>query len=479
MVHSLHHTNLLHRFHGGLAWAEASQRPLYFDGKSRFRCTPTTSGARTAGPRAGRLREKKDEAGRQVLEAMCAERWPLNFNERGRPYREQPVTPEGWGRGAVKERMAEEEKRVEEENERVMRANEMARQRQEKMEGKEKQRALGVGAAKSSANERVEGGAAEMQPQDQHQRMEASTPDGKEGSQQSFTREVQLPQADPVNVEASTLKRKAEDWRIDDAAHKRFLSELQGRFSRLHEGAKKEMAEARRVTELKENALKDTVRIQELESELDEYQLELGHYVTKLKLVESTCDDWQKMTEECKEHNRLQQSQLEAAKAANAQCVNQLEMEKSSAEGLGETIKDFQLKIDEKIAEIGCLQSAAVQTQSRITGLEKAKEDSQSRIQSLRDVIRKVRKHRGEIWTSSRETAKILKRATKREKRLEKTVPFMTSKLLEFVQITKENDNNSQIAAGGPKGSSAELEGLRQLLDKLQPSISSEDTKQE
>lgn len=169
-------------------------------------------------------REKKDEAGRQVLEAMCAERWPLNFNERGRPYREQPVTPEGWGRGAVKERMAEEEKRVEEENERVMRANEMARQRQEKMEGKEKQRALGVGAAKSSANERVEGGAAEMQPQDQHQRMEASTPDGKEGSQQSFTREVQLPQADPVNVEASTLKRKAEDWRIDDAAHKRFLS---------------------------------------------------------------------------------------------------------------------------------------------------------------------------------------------------------------------------------------------------------------
>lgn len=236
------------------------------------------------------------------------------------------------------------------------------------------------------------------------------------------------------------------------------------------------MAEARRVTELKGNALKDTVRIQELESELDEYQLALGHYVTKLKLVESTCDDWQKMTEECKEHNQLQQSQLEAAKAANAQYVNQLEMEKSRAEGLGETIKDFQLKIDEKIAEIGCLQSAAVQTQSRITGLEKAKEDSQSRIQSLRDAIRKIRKHREEIWTSSRETAKMLKRATKREKRLEETVHFMTSNLLEFVQITKMNDNNSQTAAEGPKGSSAELEGLRQLLDKLQRSISSEDT---
>lgn len=174
-------------------------------------------------------REKKDEAGRQALEAMCAERWPLNFNERGRPYREQPVAPEGWGRGAVKERMAEEEKRVEEEKkrkrkERVMRANEMARQRQEKMEKKEKQKALGVGAAKSSANEKVEGGAAEMHPQDQRRRMEASTPDGKEGARQSSAREVQLPQADPVNGEASTLKRKAEDWRIDDAAHKRFLS---------------------------------------------------------------------------------------------------------------------------------------------------------------------------------------------------------------------------------------------------------------
>lgn len=34
-MHSLHHTSLLHRFHGGLTWAEASQRPLYFDGKSR------------------------------------------------------------------------------------------------------------------------------------------------------------------------------------------------------------------------------------------------------------------------------------------------------------------------------------------------------------------------------------------------------------------------------------------------------------
>lgn len=130
-----------------------------------------------------------DGGGKRWWEALCAARWPLNFTGTGKARAVQPVAPVGWPREGVREG-----EKVVDAEEGVMVA----------VVGSGGDGEGGVEVVASKAESTVQLDALRERVDE----TSATADDGGGGARNTGVSD----------------KRPAEDWRIDDAAHKRFLS---------------------------------------------------------------------------------------------------------------------------------------------------------------------------------------------------------------------------------------------------------------
>ncbi|GME24065.1 Autophagy-like protein 11 [Neofusicoccum parvum] len=451
--HPLHDHPSLAQFQG-LTWAAASTRPLYRDTpvtkspKHPCDSNPLNPGTwplyvRThwkteRGPRrwaAGVVltaqmvgvveivkNSCRDRAERQEWAEVCAERWPLNFNRRGKAYKLQPVAPAGW----------EEEARGE-----------------------------AAGAGKGGGGEEgVVGGAKGKQ---------RAVPEGQEGGA-SDGGEAQM---------VETVKRKADDWRIDGASHKRFLSDMQGTIARLkksYDEVKRERGqvpphvreeEKRRLADLEASVQKDTARIRELESlvkgherhiqELKEKKEEDAACILQLEsqsrdsgekfqALTALCSDYKQSIDHLKGSISTINGEKEWFKSKNCETAEMLKEQPLRAEKLQATIKEQDILIEQGRINIQNLQASSASLSSKIVDCLKLEKDLQLRLRWHRNQYNEKVKEIRQLRTQ-------LEQAEQRENGLEESLRFVTATILDIVQ-------SDQITYEDSKASSEDQAGL-------------------
>ncbi|KAK0650408.1 M protein [Lasiodiplodia hormozganensis] len=334
--------------------------------------------------------EKGDKGGKRWWDALCAARWPLNFTSTGKARAVQPVAPVGWPREGVRE------------GDRVVDAEEGG--------------GLAVvggggggdgeeGEGKGSGVEVVESEAESMVQLDdalrEHVQDETSvTADGGGGGARETT--------------GTSGKRPAEDWRIDDAAHKRFLSDMQGSIMRLkksYDEAKTESVqipphvrdkELRRLADLEAEKNKDAARIQELEAEVEKEKVRNQSHATKLETLLQAVRDVEAQSNDASEkldnlnllfysafrhmvylHHQLNgaKAQLEEATKTEAQKTSMLKDQQIEIKELEKRGKELLLQTEQYQASIECLGRNGATSNTKITELQTSLEEWQSRAQ--------------------------------------------------------------------------------------------------
>ncbi|EOD49618.1 hypothetical protein UCRNP2_3607 [Neofusicoccum parvum UCRNP2] len=476
--HPLHDHPSLAQFQG-LTWAAASTRPLYRDTpvtkspKHPCDSNPLNPGtwplyARThwkteRGPRrwaAGVVltaqmvgvveivkNSCRDRAERQEWADVCAERWPLNFNRRGKAYKLQPVAPAGWEEGA---------------------------------------RGEAAGGGKGGGGEegavgRWEGGGAKGKQRAVLEGQEGGASDGCEaqvgsGEEMAPLLPPQVVDQEGGNVEmVETVKRKADDWRIDGASHKRFLSDMQGTIARLkksYDEAKRERGqvpphvreeEKRRLTDLEASVKKDMARIQELESLVREHERHIQELKEKkeedaaciiqlefrgrdsdekFQALTALCSDYKQSIDHLKGSISTINGEKEWFKSKNCETAEMLKEQLLCAEKLQATIKEQNILNEQGRINIQNLQASSASLSSKIVDCLKLEKDLQLRIRWHRNQYNEKVKEIRQLRTQ-------LEQAEQRENGLEESLRFVTATILDIVQ-------SDQIT-------------LRRLLEQLSP----------
>ncbi|KAF4534581.1 Autophagy-like protein 11 [Lasiodiplodia theobromae] len=335
--------------------------------------------------------ERGDKKGKRWWDALCAARWPLNFTSTGKARAVQPVAPVGWPREGVRE------------GDKVVDTEEGGRMA-------------------------VVGGGCDGEGEGKGSRVEVVESEA-EGSTMHLG-DALRERVDEISVTAdegggggarettgtSGKRPAAEDWRIDDTAHKRFLSDMQGsimRLKRSYDEAKTESVqipphvrdkELRRLADLEAEKSKDAAHIQELEAEVEKEKARNQSHATKLEALMQAVRGLEAQSSDASEkldnlnvlfysafkhmiYLRYQlngaNAQLEGANKTDAQKTTMLKDQQIEIEELEKRGKDLLLQTEQYQENIECLSRSGGTSNTKITELQTSLEEWQSRAQEL------------------------------------------------------------------------------------------------
>ncbi|KAL0257046.1 hypothetical protein SLS55_007856 [Diplodia seriata] len=560
----------------GLTWAAVAHRPLHFDGdvkrwdsaqRDTWPIYARDSYRSDRGPKRWRedvvltaqhvgvlqiVRNNFSNASeRKIWAGMCARKWPLNFKANGKPFKVQPVMPEGWAERwkAMKadQKAAEErEKKGKTKGEEVKKKTKMglAKERREvflqdmekrmKEDGKtnvvkltlaqkagprsesggiepavksdgnalQAQAAVRVPATEPGSEKDIKI-VAVTRPEDGHVGDEKASGIGGLSDLAMRIRDVvgQVTEVDtklaavgmsgaaeqPAEVQKSakandTLKRKREDWRIDDVAHKRLFSEVQGKIAHLrtsYNDAKKSRLDPKKMADLESKASDNARRIKELENEVKERDTrieKIEHHKSciagSLRQLRIDHEDVREkchlMTTVCKDRNlTIQLSEVEAKKARE-----QIEVLLSSADETAAILTEKKEKIQrfEADAEKYTIDMEFLKNKTKIMDSEIRNYLSLLQESSLR--LNKVDSEIQQYSAESKELADKLNAAEKREERLEQTLYMTTKALLEVTQdeqVAAASTRSDRDSSKNENDTASDNVGLRHLLQQIVP----------
>ncbi|KAL1620696.1 hypothetical protein SLS54_006052 [Diplodia seriata] len=549
----------------GLTWAAVAHRPLHFDGGIKrwdnaqrdtwpiYARDPYRS---DRGPKrwredvvltaqhVGVLQIVRNNLGdaekRKIWADMCARKWPLNFKANGKPFKVQPMMPEGWAEGwkamkADREAAEERGKKGKTKGKEVEKKTKMglAMERGNVVDGREvffqdmikrmveggkthvvkltlareagpRSESGGIGpAVKSDGNAlqaQAAGPATEPSSEKSVKIVAVTRPeDGNAGDGKASgigglsdlamrIRDVvgQVTEVDaklaaigtsgaaeqPAEVQKypkanDTLKRKREDWHIDDAAHKQLFSEVQGKIAHLktsYNDAKKSRPDPKKMAELESKASDNARRIQELENKVKERDTRIEKIEHHKSSIASSLRQLRIDHEDVWEKRNLM---VEAKKAQE-----QIKALLSSAGETAAILTEKKEKIQrlEADAEKYTIDMEFLKNKTKIMDLEIRNYLSLLQESSLR--LNKVDSEIQQYSAESKELADKLNAAEKREERLEQTLYMTTKALLEVTQdeqvaaVSTRSDHDS---SKNENDTASDNVGLRHLLQQIVP----------
>ncbi|KKY21769.1 hypothetical protein UCDDS831_g04024 [Diplodia seriata] len=279
-----------------------------------------------------------------------------------------------------------------------------------------------------------------------------------------------------------TLKRKRENWRIDDAAHKRLFSEVQGKIAHLktsYNDAKKSRLDPKKMADLESKANDNARRIQELENKVKERDTRIEKIEHHKSSIASSLrqlridhgDVWAKcnlMTTICEDRNmKIQLSEVEAKKAQE-----QIKALLSSAGETAAILTEKKEKIQrlEADAERYTIDMEFLKNKTKIMDSEIRNYLSLLQESSLR--LNKVDSEIQQYSAESKELADKLNAAEKREERLEQTLYMTTKALLEVTQdeqVAAVSTRSDRDSSKNENDTASDNVGLKHLLQQIVP----------